>query len=294
MKLTYAAKPFFLFLAIVVGLAACKKETDLILSPSELETGSYLKRDQAVKLTLNYNQINNESATINVSGYGEEVDSVVVYASTNNSSNRTTWRRIKAFKTTDNKATLVVTATELATALGRTPSQLNPGTQYTMFNEVVTKSGRRFSLSNTNSEFESSPDYAMAMRWTVSVICPFDPAASAGTYTIISDPWDGGDGEEVEITTTANSIIITYLYPYAGFFNQDARPVTVQVDPATGAATMARQIYGGYGAAFADFSGAGTGFVFSCTGRISLSVNHVAAGGTGANYGNYTIVLQKN
>jgi hypothetical protein len=289
MILNSTTKAIFLLLSLVVGIVGCKKDSNLILSPSELGIGSYLKLDASANRNINYADINNTTVSITVSGVGEEADSVVVYVSTNNTTSMSTWRRVKAFKTTDNKAVLNVKATEIAAALGIAPTALTPGRQYILFNEVVTKSGRRFSLQNTNAEFESSADYAMGLRWATTVICPFVPANTNGTYTITRDPWDGAVGETAVVTTTANTVTITYLYPYAtpdpGF-----AAVTINVDPATGAATMPKQTYGGYGPGFQNFSGQGTGFVFSCTGTITLNVTHTLGG---ASYGTYPITLVK-
>lgn len=283
-------KIMLLFSAVALIATACKKDTDLILSSDQLGTGSYLKLDSTINTNINFADINNTSVSINVSGYGEEVDSVIVFASTDNSTNRANWRRIKGFKMADNKTTLVVKATELAAALGIAPTALEPGKQYTLFNEAVTKTGRRFSVQNTNSEFESAVNYKMSFRWRATVICPFVPAAAVGVYTITQDPWDGAVGETAVVTATANSITITYLYPYAtpdpGF-----APVTVTVNPANGSATLAKQTYGGYGPGFQNFTGQGTGFVFSCTGTITLNVNHVSAGGT--SFGTFPITLKK-
>jgi len=291
MKLFNATKVLLLLAAFAAGMVACKKDTDLILSPDELITGSYLRLDSSINRNINYADLNNSQVGIIVSGIGEEVDSVIVYVSTNNSTNLSTWRRVKAFKTADNKATLTVRATEIAAALGIPATSLNPGNQYILWNEVVTKSGRRFSLQNTNAEFESSADYRMGLRWATTVICPFDPTASAGVYTITQDPWDGATGATAVVTTTSNTVTITYLYPAAGLYNQPAQAVTINVNPATGAATMPKQVYGGYGSAFANFTGQGTGYVFSCTGTITLNVTHVSAGGT--SYGTYPITLKK-
>lgn len=283
-------KILIIFTAFFAGLVACKKKSDLILSPSQLETGSYLKLDSTVNTNLNYADLNNTSVSIFVSGYGEPVDSVVIYASTNNSTDRATWRRIKAYKTANNSAQLVVRATELAAALGIPPTSLAPGKQYALFNEVVTASGKRYSVINTESTFETAADYKMALRWRATVICPFVPSQTAGTYTIQVDPWDGAVGQTAVVTTTANTVTVTYLYPFAGP-DPGFAPVTINVNPATGVATMPKQTYGGYGPGFQNFTGQGSGYVFSCTGTITLNVNHVSAGGT--NYGTYTITLSK-
>jgi hypothetical protein len=288
------------FLSLVVALStvfiSCTKENSDKLSGdvTELGRGSYVTLAKANNLNIDYSNLANASVSIDIEGKGDPVDSVITYVSTNNTTTRSTWRRIRGFKVNDNKATLTITASQIATALGILPTALNPGSQYVLFNEVRATDGRIFSITNTNSEFESNVNYQQALRWTATIVCPFT-AASAGTYLITVDPWDGATGELVSVTVpTATTAVVTYLYPYADAGGTPTqKPMTITVNPATGAATVASQVYGNYGAGFDNFAGSGSGFVFSCTGVITLNINHRAASGAGTNYGTFPIRLVK-
>ena len=89
MKITSAIKRISVGIALVAGLAACKKSTDLILSPDQLAVGSYLIEDSQGNDTL---FLNSQSTPVvfSVHAYGEQVDKVTVYVSTNNSIDKTT------------------------------------------------------------------------------------------------------------------------------------------------------------------------------------------------------------
>jgi hypothetical protein len=63
------------------------------------------------------------------------------------------------------------------------------------------------------------------------------------------------------------------------------------VNAATGGVTVAKQTYGSYGTGFENFTATGSGFFFSCTGQITLSLTHVSGGGTG--YGTYPLRMSK-
>ena len=145
MKITSAIKRISVGIALVEGLAACKKSTDLILSPDQLAVGSYLIEDSQGNDTL---FLNSQSTPVvfSVHAYGEQVDKVTVYVSTNNSIDKTTWKKVKEFPVdATQKVTLSVTPAQIAAALG-TP--IPNGAAYTLYNEATTKSGATYSLAN--------------------------------------------------------------------------------------------------------------------------------------------------
>lgn len=282
----------FVALGLLLFVVACKKEGQDVWKYSNLAQGEVLKFDTPnaiINGNIDYSNLSGSSVSCKVYSYGVlKASKVVVYVSTNNTTDTLTWRKVKEFTLANDKATLAITATELATALGIPVTGLNPGSQYNLYNQVVTEDGQKFSIANTFGDYESNANYNHAFRWTATIVCPFNPTASAGNWVITTDGWDGAIGEVVSATTTANTLTMI-LFPYAappGF-----GPVTITVTPATGAATVARQTYGSYGTGFENFRCQGTGFVFSCTGRISLSLTHTLPSGT--NYGTYSLRLSK-
>ncbi len=76
-------------------------------------------------------------------------------------------------------------------------------------------------------------------------------------------------------------------YPSPAYGNNTANTI-VDVDPATGAATISKQSTGDYGGPSAEVEG--SGFVFSCTGVINLNMT-VYYGGTP--YAGIKLILQK-
>lgn len=135
------------------------------------------------------------------------------------------------------------------------------------------------------------PQYNLKLTWNAVVVCPFVPAEATGTYTITKDTWDGSAGEQVTVTGAAGKATIDIMFPYAA--PPGINPVVVTVNPTTGAATVAKQTYGSYGAGFENFTAEGTGgFFFSCTGGFSINLTHKLPNGT--NYGTYPYAIQKN
>lgn len=292
-----------IILAVLLSFCfmSCKKTTtDQVMSSDQLGIGSYLWLDSAGSLNLNYAAISTSVSNIYVHGVGEPISKIISYVSnSNNSINKSTWKKIKETTPTDNKATISVSGTELAAALGVTPSALSPGVQYTIFNEVVTTSGKVYNINNTNSEFESAPDYHVAFRFTISIVCPFVSGTMTGTYKVIADPnwqdWSPGDLVQVTEGPGANQVNISKVYPNPAYGSVGPTPLVVDVDPATGAASIktgsATNYWGNYGS-YVTYAGSGSsGFVFSCTGRISLKIHIIAT--VYGDQGYSTLILQK-
>lgn len=284
---------FTTLLALIVGTIACKKKTDQILSFDQLGRGSYIKVDSTISNEFNFSNIATSKVVWMISGIGEDIDKVVSYASPGNSSNKSLWKKIKETPMTNNKGTLSISGTELATALGLQPTDLKPGSQYTIFNEVVTKSGKIYNISNTSGDFEGAPDYNMALRLGATITCPFDPTGFAGNFIVISDNnWqDFSPGDIVQVTgATANSITLLE-YP-APAYGSNRQPVKVDINPANGRASIASQYIGDYGSVKAKVSSSAgrASYVFSCTGDIILYQDVLYGSST---YANQLLKLKK-
>jgi hypothetical protein len=274
-------------LAIIAYGSSCKTE-DIVQDVTTLGVGSYVKLVSKNDGIIDATNPAGTSASVKVSEYGPEQEKVVVYVSKGTRTpDRSKWVLVKEVPASAAREyDISVTGAEIATALNTT---LAPGDIYTIYNSVITKDGGRFDLGNINSEVAGSPNYNFALTFQATVVCPFIPADAAGTYTITTDGWDGATGETAEITATANSATVTYMFPYAA--PPGVNPVVVTVNPATGSATVAKQTYGSYGTGFENFTAQGTGFFFSCTGFLDLNLQHISGGGT--NYGNYILRMKK-
>ena len=285
-------KKILIFFFVVTVLNSCKKEY-IIADFDNFTIGSYLKLETTVKATLDYNKIASESVSITVTPLGSELEKINVYAVLGGENlDETKWKLVKAVPAAPGPITLSVSAQELATAFGTTPAGLSPGNQYTFYNQNVTRDGRTFDVSNSEDDLEGQPGYQAAFRWQAIVFCAYDPASTNNvSYEVVNDGWgdlNAGDIVIVKNGPGANQISLGGVYPTA----VNHKDIAVDISPANGAATVAKQAYGTYaGDAPRVFSAEGTGFIFSCAGVINLNLRHTDA--TGGNYGTHNLRLRK-
>jgi hypothetical protein len=277
---------------LLAGVAfSCSKTEDVVLADvNNLGRGAYVTLEKTTNLNIDYANLANAVVSIDVKPYGPlEVEKVITYVSTNNTTATTTWKKIKEFPMTAGQAsTLRVTAADLATALGRQPRDLAPGNQYVIFNEIITKDGKKFNIANTNGDLESNTGYRASFRWTATVVCPFEKAPfDSKIFTVVQDGWeDYVPGDQIEIKVTgASQITLVDCYP-TGFNHKD---VVVDVNAATGAATVPKVAYGSYSRTGTIYSCEGGGYVFGCTGIVDLTLTHT---GGGSNFGAYKLKLK--
>jgi hypothetical protein len=268
---------------------SCRKEGQNG-DPKTLIGGSYVNLDSTINAYLD---ISDPTKSVSIKlgkTVGEAIKSVNIYAATGDPLDSTKWVLIKNVPYTEG-VVLAVTTGELTAAFGSTP--LAAGNTYTIQNEVVTASGRRFSAHNTPTNYTSFKVYNIAFTWSAIAVCAFNQADAIGTYEVTYDnDWqDFQNGDKITVTAgpDANSIsFLAYPSPAAGGVNR--QPWIVKVDPATDVATMTTQVIGDYGTSSVGTTGSATGLVFSCTGLISLSVNVTYAGSL---YSNLKFELKK-
>ncbi len=290
-----------LFVISTMGLIAyavsCKKTEGVnpLADSNNLGKGAYITLAKTTNLNLNYASIASSTVSIAVDQYpnGNDVDKIKVYVVKGSNSDPAAWKLIKTVSYTGAGTVLSATGQEIATALGTTPANLSPGNFYTLYNQIITKSGEIYDISNTYSLVEGNSNYNMAFRWTAYVVCPF-VAPVGGTYTVIQDDWvDWSPGDAVPVTDGpgANQVNLSGVWPNPAY-GTVVSPLVVNVDPATGTATIPSGVtWGNYGS-FTTVTGTGsTGYVFSCTGRITLSI-HFTATGFG-DQGFLKLILQK-
>ena len=299
------------FISIAFIINSCKKtggNINPLTSVTNNGVGSYLVLDKNNNLNLDYSQIATSAASIDVHYYktGEEVNEVILYATSGSNLDTNAWHLVKTVPYTSPTTTLSVSGTELAAALGVATSALTPGSTYTIYTRAVTKSGKTYDVSNTGdnsgSGLISGVAYASAFFFVATVICPYDASTASGNYKIIKDTWTplaaGVDNTGEIVTLTAigsDSIDLSAVWPGPDVPGSHiVNHLVIGVDPATGAATVPRTDFGYYPPSVGDFTGTastGSGFVFSCTGNITLTID-VIAGGFG-DQGNFSLILQK-
>ncbi|MDN3658461.1 hypothetical protein QWZ08_22650 [Ferruginibacter paludis] len=292
--------------AVFATLNSCKK-TDGNINPltdiKYLGVGSYLVQDSIINANLNSTS-NTSTVGIIVHQYpaGEEVNSILLYATLGTSTDTTQWKLVKTIAyTTGSPATLTATTAELATAFGVSASKFEPGSIFTFFTKAVTKSGKTYDINNAGDNggggLITGPKYKAAFSFTVYVVCPYT-GGMTGDYTVLRDDWvDWHAGDIVHITDGpgVNQINLSEVYPNGGTV---INPIIVNIDPVTGTASIPKVIYGRYGGVnstqyIAEGAGANdvAGYVFSCTGFITLSINQSDNGG--GDYGPNKLILQK-
>ena len=132
----------------------------------------------------------------------------------------------------------------------------------------------------------------MVLTWQATVVCAFVPPI-AGKYKVVQDDWvDWSPGAIVPVTDGpgTNQVNISQVWPNPAY-RDIVNPLYIIVSPATGAATVPNNYtwannYPGTAAT----NGTGSGFVFSCTGDIIMSI---PVSYNGANQGSLKLILKK-
>lgn len=239
-------------------------------------TGSYLTKVAIGNKIINYSNLAGSKVDVTVKEYGNPIDKVKVFVSAGSATTNTgLWKAVKEVPYSGDTK-IEVSASEIAAALGVPVTDLSPGTSYTLYNQVKSKDGGTWDITNMASAFYGSPNYNMLMSWDATVVCPFT-GNMAGNYKVIQDDWvDWSPGDIVQVTDgpAANQINLTQVWPNPAY-GSPVNPFVVNVDAATGTATITSGVtigdYSAYGYTLVTGSGS-TGYVFSCTGDIKLRV----------------------
>lgn len=283
-----------LFLGLIVS--SCKKTE--IQNPladfNNLGIGSYITRISDINLNLDYN-VPTSKVGITVDQYGSDVDKIILYVVEGANPTPSTWKKIKEIPFKGKGTEISATEQEVATALGVAPISLNPGNFYTFYNQVIAKDGRKFDVSNTPGALESNSNYNAVFRWQAYITCPFT-GNMTGNYKVLQDDWqDWSPGDIVKVTDgpAANQVNLSKVWPNANY-GDIVNPLVVNVDPKNGTAKVPLVTFANNypGTATAQGANAGdiAGYVFSCTGYITLSM---IVKYNGSSQGVLKLVLQK-
>jgi hypothetical protein len=276
-------KLFYILTVIITVIAfnACKKkggEVNPLSDRSLLGDGSYITLDKNINLNLDFSQLATSTVGIQVTQYpdGQPVDHVDLFVTPGASYDTTEWHKVKTVPYTGAGTVLSATGAELTTALGVDPSTITPGSSYTFYTRIVTKDGYSFDVNTTGDNggggLVTGPFYFAAFSFTVYVVCPYTGSA-AGTYKVVRDDWEDWLPDDlVQVTDgpAANQIDLSQVYPNPAVGGVVVNPLIVDIDPATGTATIPSVVFGHYSN---DYTADGGGYVFSCTGVITLTLN---------------------
>jgi hypothetical protein len=277
------------FIAIVIS--SCEKK-DIPQDRSTLGTGSYVKLVSKNDGIIDATNPGGTKTTAKVSAYGEPQEKLVVYVSKGSRTpDRTQWKKVKEIPNSNNgEYTVEVSGTEISTAFGGAAVQ--PGELYTVYNSVITTDQKRFDFGNIElANVAASPNYNFALTFDAVVVCAFT-GNMAGNYKVIRDDWvDWSPGDIVPVTDGpgVNQVNISQVWPNPAY-GDIINPLYIIVTPATGAATVPNNYkWGDYGG-IAATNGTGSGFVFSCTGDILMTIPTSYNGG---NQGGLVLQLKK-
>ena len=281
--------------AIVLFATSCKKTgvQNPLAAVENLSVGSYLTLQENVNLNFEYT-IASSKVSVKVDKYGSDVDKINLYVVAGANSSPAAWKLIKTVPFTGAGTVLSATSQEVATALGITVGDLTPGNYYTFYNEVIAKDGKKFNVSNAGNALATNSNYNACFQWEAYVTCPFI-APIAGNYKVIRDDWaDWAAGDIVSVTDGpgANQVNLSAVWPNPAY-GDISSPLIVDVTPANGTAKVPLVTFGVYpGTATAQGAKAGdvAGYVFSCTGFITLTMQVKY---NGSSQGNLKLVLQK-
>lgn len=302
-------KKIFIVLSVIGSLVinSCKKTevTNPLADINNLGTGAYLTLNSTINLNFNYSALATSAVGIKVDQYAgataKQVDHIDVFAVKGSSGDPTKWKKVKTVPYSGT-TTLSVTGTELATALSVPLSSFSAGDFYTFYNRVYTKDGQWWDISNSNNgALVGLSTYNAAFSFIAYITCPFN-APMGGTFKVIRDDWaDWNPGDLVTVTDGpgSNQINISAIWPNPAYGNVVA-PLVVNVDQNTGTAKVPKVNFGDYGGGY-NMTAQGAngsdvaGYVFSCTGYITLNMNLIAngPGGNGVNFGPNKLILQK-
>ena len=293
--------------AAFVALNSCKKTGGNINPLSDIKNmkvGTYLVQDSLINANLNSTS---GSSLVGIIVHqfpaGEAVDHIQLYGTLGTSTDTLKWKLIKSIPYSNgSKVILSATTDELSKAFGVPASNFTPGSVFTFFTQAVTKSGLTYDITNAGNNggggLVSGSAYKAAFSFTVYVVCPYT-GGMAGSYKVVRDDWgDWNINDIVKITegTVANQINLSQIYPGAKVGGTLNEKILVNIDPVTGTATVPKVTYGRYPSSAVQYTAQGAssnnvaGYVFSCTGFITLSLDHQ---GGGTDYGANKLILQK-
>ncbi len=281
---------------VLLFATSCKKadNPNPLSDVKNLGIGSYLTLVENGNLNFEYDNATS-AVSVKVDKSGSDISKIIIFVVDGANSDTTTWHRIKEVSFTGAGTVLSVTSQDVATALGVTVSDLSAGKFFTFYNRVITTDGRVFDINNAGNALATNSNYNACFQWQAYVTCPFTSPVG-GNYTVVQDDWvDWYPGDVVNVIDgpAANQIDLSDVWPNPAYGNI-VDHLIVNIDPTTGTASVPLVTFGDYGSlatAQGAFDNDVAGYVFSCTGYITLTMKLTY---NGSPYGNYKLVLQKN
>jgi hypothetical protein len=279
-------------------LASCREDEKDPWQAFRSPNGAVVSWSSINSSIINFADINNSAYDvdlIDISGNVDEYELFVVYQGDT-----------AAFETiTSFPANLDITAAELVTAFTNAGFTLDvndfsAGDRVDCFATVTDKNGVVYEVTDIGNDLLTNPGMRTMHRFNFFFSCPFDPAEAEGTYFVTFDEWgDYATPSTIPMTVTADATSVTveglYSNAWIGVGGHQDYDVKIDINVANGIATVAAQpaySTAWWPSTFGVASVDGTGFVFSCSGTITVDLQHRVSAGTFSG-GPYTITLQK-
>ena len=169
--------------------------------------------------------------------------------------------------------TVEITGPQLETLFGE-PILL--GDNFTIGVDIITHSGKKFEAFPTTGNsyaagITAQPGSSPTLNY-VSV-CVFDKNSFNGAYEVVQDDWqDFAPGETVNVTPGAGVNQISVLAYPSPAYGTNRKPMVVDVNPTTFAATVTEQVIGDYNGAPPGSTAKGDGTVNPCGDEINLNL----------------------
>jgi hypothetical protein len=188
-------------------------------------------------------------------------------------------------------------------AVGLTLDDLGGGDLFNVYNEVTMSDGRVYPdtlelgdeqfVNVENSFFTAAGTTSFTSTLAFPVLCPFVTADAVGTYSISRDDlevaFDPAHEPEVIAGPGPNQVTVVNMLGHPQGYD-----IIVDVDPATDVATVSSQTgwdSANFGLPFGEIAVEGGGFYFSCTGFLTLDLDHNLA--DGRSFGTFRIEFTK-
>jgi hypothetical protein len=199
-------------------------------------------------------------------------------------------------------STVSIKLSEFASAVGFTVDELAGGDIFNIYNQVSMNDGRVYPdtiqlgdnefVNVENSFFTAAGSTSFTGTIAFPVLCPFVPSEAAGTYTVTRDDFETylDPNYEPEVIAGPGPNQVTFINLFG---HPEGYDVIVDVDPVTDVATVHKQVAwhaDNFGVPFGEGSIEGGGFYFSCTGFITVDLQHTVDAGS---FGTFKLELTK-
>jgi hypothetical protein len=194
------------------------------------------------------------------------------------------------------KASVSITSAQIAEMFGLPGGvdYIGGGDNLVFTSSAKLTDGRIINAANSAPSITGGTNASFTTQFNVLVACAFNVDEAVGTYTLTVDDAEVSSPDndfqlEVVAGPGANQVTLKDLYGYSQQFD-----VVVTVNPANGAAVIAKQVAWDADALIGDYglaSIAGTGFFLSCAGSLDVVVEHTVDAGS---FGNYRSRIDKN